>query len=72
VTNIIVAEVMDKHFLGWKDLRGRGQKDRQTGRQPESLKAFVTDGKVLGWNCDGRTELGTENLAEDGKSRHTH
>ena len=40
-----------------------------------SLIACVTDGKVLGRNCDGWTsfgkEMGTENLDRDGKSRHT-
>ena len=59
--DINVTTVMDKHILGWKGLRGR---------RTDRLRAFVTDGKVLGQNCDGRTcfgtEMGMENLAEDG------
>ena len=47
----------DRHILRKKDLKGKGGL---------TDIAFVTDGKVLGQNCAGRTcfgrEMGTENL----------
>ena len=74
----LIAFVTDKKVLGQYCDGGDGQtyfgmeriEGEGTEGQTDRLRAFVTGGKVLGQNCDGRTcfgtEMGMENLAEDG------
>ena len=65
-----MTEVIDRHV--WDgNILGEGT-EGHTAR----LRAFVTNGEVLGRNCDGRTyfgmERGMENLDGNGKSRNTN
>ena len=60
----IVTEVTDRHVLGWKDLRGRGQTDIRS-------ESFCDKWNCDGWTCFG-TVVGMIFFDVDGKSRNTN